>query len=144
MCYLKLLKPIMEGCLFETFRCDLKWDMLFETSETWNLKFFNPSKSCSFKTFRWDLKQDMLFETSKLFNPSQGCLLKHLKMFETWNCLNISWELLFWTFRWDLKKDVIFKTFETFETFQRGHLFETFETWNFTVDISNLKLWSVL
>ena len=63
---LKLFKPIMGGCLFETFRWDLKWDVLFEifetlqpitgvgylnfSDETWNemcyLKFWN-LKLCS-------------------------------------------------------------------------------------------------
>ena len=38
---LKLFKPIMGSCLFETFRWDLKWDVLYETFETWN--FSNPS-----------------------------------------------------------------------------------------------------
>ena len=102
--------------LFETFRWDLKWDMLFETF--WNLKLFNPwqelliwnfqmrletrcaiwnfsnfsthHKACLFQFFRWDLKGDMLLET--------------FEMFETWNCLNISWELLIWNFQMRLEK----------------------------------------
>ena len=94
MCYLKLLKlfkPIMEGCLFETFRWDLKWDVLFETFETWNFwNFSTHHRSCLFETFRWDLKWDMLFET--------------FEMFETWNCLNMWWELLISNFQMRLEK----------------------------------------
>ena len=97
-------------CLFETFRWDLKWHVLFETFEThyegclfetfrWNLdkkcaiwNYWNLLKLTGgylFETFRWDLKQDMLFE-----------------MFETWNFSNISYHVssLFETFRWNLKK----------------------------------------
>ena len=90
--FLKLFKPIMEGCLFETFRWDLKWDVLFETSETWNFSTYH--RSYLFETFRWDLKWDMLFETFwnlKLLTHHKSCLFE--------------------TFRWDLKQDVLFETF---------------------------------
>ena len=79
---LKRFKPIMWGCLFETFKWDLKWDLLFETFQP----FRTHHGSCLFETFRWDLKQDMLFE-----------------MFETWNFSNMSWELLIWNFQMRLE-----------------------------------------
>ena len=77
---LKLSNPIMGSCLFETFRWDLKQDILFEmlkleTSQTCHGR-------CLFETFRWDLKWDVLYET-----------------FETWNFSNMSWELLIWNFQ---------------------------------------------
>ena len=81
---LKLFKPMMEGCLFETFRSD----------ETWNemcyLKLFQPITGVAY------LK--LSDETWK-----EICYLKHLK-FEPWNCLNISWELFIWNFQMRLKK----------------------------------------
>ena len=72
MCYLKLLQIETfqnhhEGCIFETFRWDLKWDVLFETLwNIWNLKL---------------LKWDVLFETWNFWNKI--CYLKLLKLFET-------------------------------------------------------------
>ena len=91
MCYLKLFNPSQQlliwnfqmglekrnlklfklfnhktgVALFETFRWDLKQDMLFETFWTWN--FSTHHRSCLFETFRWDLKQDVLFQTFKMF-----------------------------------------------------------------------------
>ena len=143
MCYLKLLKPIMEGCLFETFRCDLKWDVLLETFGTWN--FSTHHRGCLFESLRWDLKWDKLFETFetwnlKTFQPIKGVahlklsdetwkqdmlfetfldfsthhrggLFETFEMFETWNCLNISWELLIWNFQMRLEKKSDIKTF---------------------------------
>ena len=129
------------GCLFETFKWDLKWDVLFETFQP----FQTYHESCLFETFRWDLKQDMLYE-----------------MFETWNFSNMSWELLIWNFQmrletryaiwnvWNLKlfkhvmgvaylklsdetwkRGVIwnFLTLETFQTFQTHHV--GLLIWNF-------------
>ena len=220
MCYMKLLKletfqTCHGSCLFETFRWDLKWDVLFEIFETWNFSnmswelliwnfqmrlifyliclkletFQTCHGSCLFETFRWDLKWDVLFE-----------------IFETWNFSNMSWELLIWisdetwqrgaiwnfswnfsnpswgvaylklsdetwnkifylkclkletsqtchgsclfeTFRWDLKWDVLYETFETWNfsnmswelliwnfqmRLEKEVLFEIFQTWNFS------------
>ena len=55
--YLKLLKPIMGSCLFETFRWDLKWDVLFETFETWNFAVWNYLKllTCPLRTKKFQL-----------------------------------------------------------------------------------------
>ena len=133
MCYLKLLKlfkPIMEGCLFETFRWDLKWDVLFET--LWNL-------SCcwNFETLFSNMYHGDLFQTSLKWDV-------HLKLFKP-----IMECCLFETFRWDLKWDVLFETFETFQTYHGGLLIWNFQMrlemrcairnfWNF----SNLS-WSV-
>ena len=126
-------------CLFETFRWDLKGDMLFETFETfWILKLFKHiMESCLFETFRWDLKRDMLFETFETlwfetfetietFQTYHGGVV-YLKLsdetwkktvifktFVTWNFSNFSTHhrsCLFETFRWDLKWDVLFETF---------------------------------
>ena len=82
MCYLKLLKlfkPIIEGCLFKTFIWDLKWDVLFETCETYVME------GCLFETFRWDLKWNVLLESFETFQTYHGGLL-YLKLSdETWN-----------------------------------------------------------
>ena len=96
---LKLVKPIIEGCWFETFRSDLKWDVLFKTFETWNFwNFSTHHRSCLFETFRWDLNE-----------------ICYLKLFETWNFSTHHRSCLFETFRWDLKWDVLFETFEMSE-----------------------------
>ena len=104
---------IMEGCLFETFRWDLKWDVLFETFETfqtyhgelliWNfqMRLEIPSQELFIWNFQMRLEWDMLFETFwnlKLFNPSQ--------------------ELLIWNFQMRLERDMIFETFWNWKPFQ--------------------------
>ena len=155
MCYLKLLKllkPIMEGCLFESFRWDLKWDVLYETSQTyhrglliWNfLKLFKPiMEGCLFETFRWDLKWDVLSETSQTYHG--GWLIwNFLKLFKP-----IMEGCLFETFRWHFKWDVLFETFETSQTYHGGLLIWNFQMtlemrcaiWNFW-NFSNLS-WRV-
>ena len=143
MCYLKLLKlfkPIMEGCLFETFRWDLKWDVLFETFETWNFwNFSTHHRSCLFETFRWDLNE-----------------ICYLKLFETWNFSTHHRSFLFETFRWDLKWDMLFETFEIIETWNCLNMWWELLISNFQMrldkrcdirniwNFSNLKLCSVL
>ena len=153
---LKLLEPIMGSCLFETFRWDLKWDVLFETFQP----FQTHHKSCLFETFRWDLKWDVLFETWNFSNWSCGLLSWNFQIrleqdhmlfenFETWNFSNPSQGVAYlklsdetstrgaiWNF-WNLK---LFKSitggflFETFRwDLKWDVLFETFETWNFAV-----------
>ena len=132
--YLKCLKletsqTCHGSCLFETFRWDLKWDVLYETFETWN--FSNMSWELLIWNFQMRLEKEVLFEifqTWNFSNPSWG--VAYLKLSdETWNkifylkCLKLETSqtchgsCLFETFRWDLKWDV---------------LFETFETWNFS------------
>ena len=146
----------MGGCLFETLRWDLKWDVLFETLQTfqtfqpitgvgyfklsdetwkrgaiwnfWNLKLFKPIMGgCLFETFRWDLKQDILFE-----------------MFETWNFSNMSWELLIWNFQMRLVKELLFETFETWNfsnmSWAVTYLKLSDETWN---EMCYLKLFKL-
>ena len=154
---LKLFKPIMGSCLFETFRWDLKQDILFEMFETWN--FSNMSwgvgylklsdeiwnemcymkllkletsqtchGSCLFETFRWDLKQYILFD-----------------MFETWNFSNMSWELLIWNFQMRLEMRCAIWNFWNLKLFKHIMgccLFETFR-WDSKGDVL-FKFWNIL
>ena len=202
---LKLFKPIMGGRLFQTFRWYLKWDVLFETLQTfqthhksclfytfrwletryaiwnvWNLKLFkHVMGGCLFETFRWYLKWDVLFETFQTFQLITGvsylklsdktwsemCYLKLFNLFkpimraaylklsdETWNKIFYLKHLkletfqtchgscLFETFRWDLKKRCYLKLLklETFQTHHGGRgvgcLFETFR-WDLKQDM---------
>ena len=129
MRYLKLLKlktfqTCHGSCLFETFRWDLKWDVLLETFQP----FQTHHESCLFETFRWNLKQDILFE-----------------MFETWNFSNMSWELLIWNFQMRLEKEVLFETFETWNFSNPSwggvaYLKLSNETWN---EMCYLKLFNL-
>ena len=131
-------KPIVGSCLFETCRWDLKWDVLFET---WNL--FNLFKSITKAAY---LK--LSDETWKNIY-----YLKFLKL-ETFT--NMSLELLIWNFQMRLEKEVLFETFETwnFSIHYRGWSFETlrwdlrldvlvetFETWNFSNFKTHLRSW---
>ena len=109
---LKLFKPIMEGCLFETFRCDLKWDVLFETFETyhgrlliWNFQMWLEMR-CAIGNF-WNLK---------LFNPSQGLLIWKFEM-------RLEMRYAIWNF-WNLK----LKMFQPIKG--AAHLKLSDETWN--------------
>ena len=142
--YLKCLKletsqTCHGSCLFETFRWDLKWDVLYETFETWN--FSNMSWELLIWNFQMRLDKEVLFEifqTWNFSNPSWG--VAYLKLSdETWNkifylkCLKLETSqtchgsCLFETFRWDLKWDA---------------LYETFETWNFSNMSWELLIWN--
>ena len=193
MCYLKLFKPIMEGCLYETVRWDLKWDVLFETCQTyhgwlliWNFQmrlemrcaiwnFWKVStnhRSCLFETFRWDLNEICylkLFETWNFSTHHRSCLFETFRwdmkwdvlfetfeMSETWNCLNMSWELLISNFQMGLEKRCDVPNIWNFSNLSKGLLiwnvqmrfemrFAIWNFWNFVFEtFSNLKLWSVL
>ena len=159
MCYLKLLQletfqTHHKGCLFETFRWDLKKDVLFETfvtcqprtgvgylkfsDETWKqdvlFETFQTIQThhrvCLYETFILDLKQDVLFET--------------FEKFETWNFSNMSLELLICNFQMTLEKRCAIWNLWNFSNFSNPSqglliwnfswglkwdvLFETFET----------------
>ena len=134
---LKLFKPIMEGCLFETFRCDLKWDVLFETFETyhgglliWNFQMWLEMR-CTIWNF-WNLSWRVAYlklsdvtwnemyywKLLKLetFQPITG--VAHLKLSdETWNKIcylklfklfNLSQGLLIWNI-WNVWNLNLFK-----------------------------------
>ena len=103
--------PSWGGCLFETFKWDLKWDVLFETFQA----FQTHHESWLFETFRWDLKKRCYLKLLKLetFQTHHGGVA-YLKLSdETWKrgaIWNV-WNLklfkhvmggsLFETFRWD-------------------------------------------
>ena len=109
------------GCLFETFRWDLLWDVLFETF--WNLKLFNPSQGLLIWNFSGETWNKM-------------CYLKYLKLetFQTYHGI-----CLFETFRWDLKKDVIFETFGTFwNSICILSFFDNFDTHSIRINITTL------
>ena len=55
----------MWGCLFETFRWDLKWDVLFETFETLQLKLF--------EMFDVSFKDKKVSINPEFSNHSFGC-----------------------------------------------------------------------
>ena len=89
MCYMKLLKletfqTCHGSCLFETFRWDLKWDVLFEIFETWN--FSNMSWELLIWNFQMRLEMRCAiwnFWNLKLFKPIMG--VAYLKLSdETW------------------------------------------------------------
>ena len=125
MCYLKLFKPIMEGCLFETFRWDLKWDVLFEIFEiyhggllTWNFQMWLEMR-CAIGNF-WNLK---------LFNPSQGLLIWKFEM-------RLEMRYAIWNF-WNLK----LKTFQPITGV--AHLKLSDETWNKICYLKLFKLFNL-
>ena len=100
MCYLKLLQIETfqnhhEGCLFETFRWDLKLDVLFETFANWN--FSKPSWGLLIWNFQMRLEM-----RCAIWN-----FMKHLKL-ET-----LEMRCAIWTLKL-LKQDMVFETFETF------------------------------
>ena len=116
MCYLKLLKlfkPIMEGCLFETFRWDLKWDVLFETFET-----CQPITGVAYLKLSDDIWNEI-------------CYLKHLKCLKLETVKTCNGSCLFQTFRWDLKWDVLFQTFETWNFSNLSNPSKGLLIWNF-------------
>ena len=119
---MKLFKPIMEGCLFETFRWDLKWDVLLETFET-----------CQ-------IYHGVLLIWNFQMRLEMRCAIRNLS--------NLSWRVAYLKLSWwDLKWDVLLETFETFQTYHGGLLIWNFQMrlemrcaiWNF---LSNLS-WSV-
>ena len=138
MCYLKLFNPSQELLIWN-------FQMRLETRcAIWNFSIHH--RGCLFETFRGDLKWDMLSET--------------FEMFETWNCLNILWELLIWNFQMRLGKKMwyskpLMKLFKPIKGVAYLKLLN--ETWNEMCylklykllklciwNFSSLKLWSVL
>ena len=61
--------------LFQTFRWDLKKNVIFETFETFQIH----QRGCLFETFRWDLKWDLLFETFDTLHLKLETLKCHLR-----------------------------------------------------------------
>ena len=138
MCYLKFLKLFQpfqthhKSCLFETFRWDLKQDILFDIFETWN--FSNPSwgggvaylklsdETCNEMCY---LKAFKAFQT---FEPITG--VGYLKLSdETWNemcylkllkLFNPSQELVIWNFQIRLEMRGVIWNFWNFETFSNS------------------------
>ena len=123
---LKLFKPIMGICLFETFRWDLKWDVLYETFETWN--FSNPSWGVAYLKLSDETWNEM-------------CYMKLLKL-ETFQTHHR--ELLIWNFQMRLEKEVLFKIFETCNfsnpSWGVAYLKLSDETWNEMCYLKLLKL----
>ena len=74
---LKLFKPIMGSCLFETFRWDLKWDVLFETFETYHgeLLIWNFQMRLEMRCAIWNFRTFSTFS-----NPSQKLLIWNFQM----------------------------------------------------------------
>ena len=95
MCYLKLFKPIMEGCLFETFRWDLKWDVLFENFET-------------FQTYHGGL----------LIWNSQMRLEMRCTVWTFWNFSNLSWRVAYLKLSDETWNEMCYLKLLKLETFQ--------------------------
>ena len=98
--YLKCLKletsqTCHGSCLFEAFRWDLKWDVLFENFETWN-----------FSNMSWGVAYLKLSDETW----NEICYLKLLKLETSQTCHG---ELLIWNFQMRLEKEVLFEIFET-------------------------------
>ena len=159
--YLKCLKletsqTCHGSCLFETFRWDLKWDVLYETFETWN--FSNMSWELLIWNFQMRLEKEVLFkifETCNFSNPSWG--VAYLKLSdETWNEMcylkllklvtfqTHHGELLIWNFQMRLEKEVLFEIFETCNfsnpSWGVAYLKLSDETWNEMCYLKLLKL----
>ena len=107
---------------------DLKWDVLFETFQT-----FQPITGVEKLDKTWS--EIVIWNFSTFSNPSWELLTWNLKKrcyvetFETWNFSNPSWGgCLFESFRWDLKKRCYLKCLKL-ETFQTCH--GGFFIWNF-------------
>ena len=108
--YLKCLKlvtsqtHVMGSCLFETFRWDLKWEVLFQTFETCHF-----SNTCHGELLIWNFQMRL---------EMRCAILKLLKLvtFQT----HVMGSCLFETFRWDLKKRCYLK-FLKLVTFQIHH-----------------------
>ena len=87
--YLKCLKletsqTCHGSCLFETFRWDLKWDVLYETFETWNfsnmsweLLIWNFQMRLEMRCAIWNFWNLKLF---KLLNPSQELVIWNIQI----------------------------------------------------------------
>ena len=108
---LKMRYAIWNFLKLETFNPSqglLIWNfqMRLETRcAIWNfLSFSTYHRGCLFQTFRWDLKGDMLFET--------------------WNCLTMSWELLIWNFQMRLTKRCDIQNLWNFWNFKLFKLFK--------------------
>ena len=160
-------------CLSETFRWDLKWDVLFETFETfqtyhgglliwnfqmrlemrcamwnfWNLKLFNPSQELLIWNFQ--IIFEMRYAIWNIWNVWNLKLFKHVMGVACFKLSDETWEKMWYS------KHLKLETFQTFQIHQRGCLFETFRWdlkwdfafWNFLKlciwNFLNLKLWSV-
>ena len=158
MCYLKIFKPIMEGCLFETFRWDLKWDVAINTYrclkwDFWNLS--NLSWSVAYLKLSDDTWNEMwLFETFETFHTYHGGLLVWIFQMRLemrcairnfWNFSNLCMECcLFETFRWDLKSDVAIWNFWNLSNLSRRVAYWKLsdETWNEMCYLKLLKLFN--
>ena len=81
---LKVLKPIIRSCLVETFRWDLKWDVLFETFETW--KFSTPHhEELLIWNFQMRLEMRCAIWNFLIFETFWYLKLCSLKLFETFD-----------------------------------------------------------
>ena len=144
---LKLFQTHDGGCLFETFRWDLKWDVLLETFKTfqtfqthheelviWNFHMRLEMRCAiwnlwNFSTFSKPCHESCLFETFRLDLKQDMLFEMRCAIWNFWNFStfsNPSWEgCLFETFRWDLKKRCYLKLLKL-ETLQLK-LFKTFD-----------------
>ena len=183
MCYLKLFKLFNpsqelviwnfqirhESCLFETFRWDLKQDILFDMFETWN--FSNMAwelliwnfQTCHGGFFIWNFQMRLemrcaIWNFSTFSNPSQELLILNFQM--TWNkicylkCLKLETfqtchgGLLIWNFQIRLEVRCAIWNFSKFSTHHRSWLFETFRwlevrcaIWNFSNFSTHHRSW---
>ena len=117
---LKLLKPIMEGCLFETFRWDLKWDVLFETFET--------SQTYHGGLLIWNFQMTLEMTT----------ISTYLKLLRTYHGELLIWN--FWNFS-NLSCTRVAYLKLLMNLIMEGCLFETFnDIWNEMCYLKLLKL----
>ena len=145
MCYLKLLKlvkAIMEGCLFETFRWDLKWDMLLETFETfqtyhrelltWNFQM-RLEMRCAIRNF-WNFSNlswrvPYLKLSDETWNEMR-CAIRNF-----WNVSNLSWSVAYWKLSDETWNEMCYlKLLKLVKAIMGGCLFETFR-WDLKWDM---------
>ena len=131
--------PSWGGCLFESFRWDLKKRCYLKCLK---LETF---QTCHGGFFIWNFQMRLemrcaIWNFSTFSNPSQELLIWNFQM--TWNkicylkCLKLETfqtchgGCLFETFRWDLKWDVLFETFQSFQPITGvGYLKLSDKTW---------------
>ena len=126
--------------LFETFRWDLKWDVLFETFQTYHggLPIWNCQMRLEMRCAIWNLSNlSWMVAYLKLSDETwnEMCYLKLLKSF------NQSQKLLIWNFQMRLEWDMLFETFWNLKLFTPS---QELLIWNFQMRFEmRCAIWNI-